>query len=218
MTNIVLLGATGRTGRSILRQLSEYDHIKITAALRDSRDISRLPTTKYLIQTVVVDIDSASSLHTAVVQADIIVNAIRLRGNIAPSALVDLDKRIREAASPTKIPAIITVGGAGSLNVRNGKHFWQDAVFPKQTLPRGIAHAKLREYLKTLSLTEPWTYLIPPPAYIPTGPQTGYYQRWEPSKDESYFLNKNISYEDFATAVCHAILERWTGTHLIADQ
>lgn len=218
MTNIVLLGATGRTGRSILRQLSEYEHLKITATIRNPRDISRLPPTKFPIQTVIVDIDSTSSLRDAVVQADIIVNTIRLRGDIAPSALVDLDRRIRKAVSPLKNPLIITVGGAGSLNIPYDKRFWQDPAFPKQTLPRGIAHAMLRDYLEESLRIESWIYLIPPPTYIPTGSQTGYYQQWEPSKDESDFLSKSISYEDFATAVCHAIIKRWTGTHLIAGR
>jgi len=215
MTNILLLGATGRTGSSILSQLSEYEHIKVTAALRISSDISRLSGT---IQTAIVDIDSISSLHHAVAQADIIVNAIRLRGNIAPTALVDLDKRIRKAASPAKTPLIITIGGAGSLNIPNGKRFWQDSAFPRRTLPRGIAHAMLRNYLDESYPEESWTYLIPPPAYISTGPRTGYYRRSAPSNDEREFLNRSISYDDFAIAVCHAIKERWTGTHLIAGQ
>lgn len=215
MTNILLLGATGRTGSSILSQLSEYEHIKVTAALRISSDISRLSGT---IQTAIVDIDSISSLHHAVAQADIIVNAIRLRGNIAPTALVDLDKRIRKAASPAKTPLIITIGGAGSLNIPNGKRFWQDSAFPRRTLPRGIAHAMLRNYLDESYPEESWTYLIPPPAYISKGPRTGYYQRSAPSNDEREFLNRSISYDDFAIAVCHAIKERWTGTHLIAGQ
>lgn len=215
MTNILLLGATGRTGSSILSQLSEYEHIKVTAALRISSDISRLSGT---IQTAIVDIDSISSLHHAIAQADIIVNAIRLRGNIAPTALVDLDKRIRKAASPAKTPLIITIGGAGSLNIPNGKRFWQDSAFPRRTLPRGIAHAMLRNYLEESYPEDSWTYLIPPPAYIATGPRTGYYQRNVPSNDERDFLNRSISYDDFAIAVCHAIKERWTGTHLIAGQ
>lgn len=218
MTNLLVLGATGRTGSAILSQLSEYEHIKVTAALRIPSDISRLPKRKQPIQTSIVDIDSISSLHHAVAQADIIVNAIRLRGNIAPTALVDLHKRIRKAASPAKTPLIITIGGAGSLNIPNGKRFWQDSAFPRRTLPRGIAHAMLRNYLEESYPEESWTYLIPPSAYIATGPRTGYYQRSAPSNDERDFLNRSISYDDFAIAVCHAIKERWTGTHLIAGQ
>lgn len=111
---------------------------------------------------------------------------------------------------------IITVGGAGSLHTRHSQRFWQDPAFPKRTLPRGIAHAELRDYLEELPQAS-WAYLIPPPAYNPTGPHSGYYNRWTPSNDENEFLNRSISYEDFATAICKAVSERWTGVHLIAN-
>ncbi|QKG83639.1 NAD(P)H-binding protein [Kroppenstedtia pulmonis] len=216
MIRLLLLGATGRTGSSILRQLSENEHIQVTAAIRDLSDSSRLSKTRRPIHTMVVDIDNIFSLRKATSQADIIVNAIRLRGNIPPRALVTLDKRIREGVGDMEGRLIITVGGAGSLHMLYGQRFWQDPAFPKRTLPRGIAHAKLRDYLEELPPTS-WAYLIPPPAYNPTGPRTGCYNRWTPSNDESEFLNRSISYEDFATAVCKAVSEGWTGVHLIAN-
>lgn len=218
MTRLLILGATGRSGSAILRQISESDHIQVTAAVRNTSDSSRLPETNRPFQTAIVNIDDISSLRNATAKVDIIVNAIRLRGNISPTALVTLDRRIREAVDHIDNRLIITVGGAGSLNMHNGKQFWQDPAFPKQTLPRGVAHAKLRYYLEELPMSDSWAYLIPPPAYIPTGPYTGNYYRWSPSDDESVFLSRGISYEDFATAVCDATRERWTGTHLIAGR
>ncbi|MEI3607934.1 NAD(P)H-binding protein [Pseudogracilibacillus sp. SE30717A] len=215
MTRLLLLGATGRTGNSILRQLLEHEHIKMTAAIRDVSDSSRLPKTKHPVQTTIVDIDNILSLRKATSEADIIVNAIRLRGNIPRTALVTLDKRIRESVEDIERRLIITVGGAGSLHTFHDQRFWQDPAFPKRTLPRGIAHAELRDYLEELPQAS-WSYLIPPPAYIPEGLRVGTYKRWEASNDEMEFLKKSISYEDFATAVCDAIRERWKGVHLIA--
>jgi len=217
MTRILLLGATGRTGSSVLRQLSENKHIQVTAAIRDISDFSKFSKTKRPFHTKIVDIDSTFSLRNATSQADIIVHAIRLRGNIPPLALVSLDKRIRESIGDMEGRLIITVGGAGSLHTLYGRRFCQDPNFPKRTLPRGIAHAKLRDYLEKLPQAS-WTYLIPPPAYIPNGRRVGTYKRWEAPNDEMAFLKKSISYEDFATAVCHAVLEQWTGTHLIAGR
>ncbi|MBO1005023.1 NAD(P)-dependent oxidoreductase [Pseudogracilibacillus auburnensis] len=215
MTRLLLLGATGRTGNSILRQLSEHEHIQVTAAIRDVSDSSRLPKTKRPIHTTIVDIDDILSLRKATSEADIIVNAIRLRGNIPRAALVTLDKRIRESVEDIERRLIITVGGAGSLHTLYGQRFWQDSTFPKRTLPRGIAHAELRDYLEELPQAS-WAYLIPPPAYIPDGLRVGTYKRWKASNDEREFLKKSISYEDFATAVCDAVRERWQGVHLIA--
>lgn len=217
MTRLLLLGATGRTGNSILRQLSENENIQVTAAIRDTSNFSELSKTIQPIRTKIVDIDSTFSLHNATFQADIIVNAIRLRGNIPPLALVSLDKRIRESIGDMENRLIITVGGAGSLHMLNGKRFWEDPNFPKRTLPRGMAHAKLRDYLEDLPQTS-WAYLIPPPAYIPNGLRVGTYKRFEAPSDEIDFLKKSISYEDFAIAVCDAIRERWKGIHLISGE
>lgn len=217
MTNVLILGATGRTGASVLQQLSEYKHIQVFAALREESDISRLPKTKYPIQTRLVDINNISSLHRATEKADVIVNAIRMRGEIPETTLVDLDKRIQKAVSGRENLLTITVGGAGSLKMHNGKRFWQDIAFPERTLPRGKAHTRLRDYLETLPDSESWAYLIPPPAYIPDGLRVGGYKRWKALNDEIEFLKKSISYEDFATAVCDAVLERWNGVHLIGN-
>lgn len=216
MAKVFILGATGRTGVSVLQQLSEYEHIEVIAALRQAEDISRLPKTKHPFQTKVVDINDISSLSRAANEADVIVNAIRMRGDIPATALVDLGKRIRKAAVGRKNPLIITVGGAGSLEMNNGKRFWQDTAFPERTLPRGRAHAKLYNYLTELPSSESWAYLIPPPAYLPDGLRAGAYKKWRVHKDEMDFLKKSISYEDFATAVCDAVKERWGGIYLIS--
>ncbi len=215
MTRLLLLGATGRTGNAILRQLSENEHIQVMAAIRDESDCSRLPRTQRPIHTTILDIENSFSLRKATSEADIIVNAIRLRGDIPRAALITLDKRIREGSGDMEGRLIITVGGAGSLHTQYGQRFWQDPNFPKQTLPRGIAHAELRDYLEELPQVT-WAYLIPPPGYIPDGLRVGTYKRWEASNDEMEFLNRSISYEDFATAVCDAVRERWKGVHLIA--
>ncbi|BBB92528.1 MAG TPA: NAD(P)H-binding protein [Methylomusa anaerophila] len=180
MKRLLIWGATGRTGSSVLRQLLEYEHIQVTAAIRIPSDISRLPKTELPIQTAIVDINSPTSLRDATANIDIIINAIRLRENIPPTALIELNKRIREASGNLENRLIVTVGGAGSLYMENGKRFWQNPAFPKSTLPRGVAHAKLRDYLKEIPQVNSWTYLIPPPTYIPTGPRIGSYNQWKP--------------------------------------
>lgn len=218
MTRLLLLGATGRTGTRILRQLLAYDdNIQVTAALRNSDDTPRLPETKRSFQTTVVDIENMDSLRKATSGVDIIVNAIRIPGETPPTALIKLDKRIRETVGNMRGRLIITVGGAGTFHMYNGKQLWQDPVFPKPPLPRAVAQAKLRDYLEDIP-QDSWAYLMPPPVYDPTGPRTGYYHEWDPSYNEGDFLNGRISYEDFAIAVCDAIREQWTGVHFIVGQ
>ncbi|GAA0299542.1 hypothetical protein GGQ92_003130 [Gracilibacillus halotolerans] len=218
MKRVLVLGATGRTGNAIIRQIGNDEKIEVIAGIRGNIDVARLPKIDRPIKEAVVDIDSISSLSDAASSSDIIINAIRLRGNIPPNALMELDMRIRNAISNEKYRHIITVGGAGSLQVSNGRRYWEDKQFPKTTLPRGIAHANLRQHLERNMQEDSWTYLIPPPKYLPTGLRTGKYERWEPSINESHFLTKSISYEDFAVAVSSAIREEWEGTHLIGNR
>lgn len=91
--------------------------------------------------------------------------------------------------------------------MHNGKRFWQDVAFPERTLPRGKAHTRLRDYLETLPASVSWTYLIPPPVYIPDGLRVGSYKSWENLNDEIEFLKKSIFYENFSTAVYDAVLK-----------
>ena len=216
MTRVVVLGATGRSGSAVLRQLPA--HVRITAALRRAEDLSRLPALDREVAGAVVDIEDPESLRRSVAGTDVVVNAVRLREDIDPSALVALHDRIAEAAqSPTGHTAlIVTVGGAGALRMSDGTRFWQAPTFPRRTLPRGRAHARLRDHLESGQSGTSWVYLIPPPAFDPDGARTGEYRTWPSTADESAFCGRSIGYTDFAKAVCEAVSERWTGTRLVA--
>lgn len=216
MTCTTVLGATGRAGSAILRLLPST--IEVTAALRKTEDLSRLPELGRPVTGVAVDIDDPVSLRRAITGADVVVNAVRLRGDIDPAALVDLHERIVEAtrtSAGSSVP-IVTVGGAGALNMPDGTRFWQASSFPRRTLPRGRAHARLRAHMEASPAELPWAYLVPPPDFDPDGPHTGEYHMWPPGADESAFCAQTISYTDFAEAVCAAVEERWTGTWLVA--
>ena len=139
MTRVVVLGATGRSGSAVLRQLPA--HVRITAALRRAEDLSRLPALDREVAGAVVDIEDPESLRRSVAGTDVVVNAVRLREDIDPSALVALHDRIAEAArSPTGHTAlIVTVGGAGALRMSDGTRFWQAPTFPADLATRSGA-------------------------------------------------------------------------------
>ena len=217
MTRVTVLGATGRSGSAVLEQLPA--HVRITAALRKPEDRTRLPVLEREVTGVVVDIEDPVSLRRSVAGADVVVNAIRLREDIDPSALVELHDRVTKAAEAPSggVPLIVTVGGAGALRLPDGTRFWQDPAFPGPTLPRGRAHARFRDYLEAGQSGGSWAYLVPPPVFDPDGPSTGGYHTWPAAADESAFCGRSISYVDFAEAVCAAVEERWTGTRLVAE-
>ena len=213
MKRVLVLGATGRSGSAVISHLS--GRVEIVAGLRTKVDRSRLPGDACIAGTALVDLASIASLQRAMRDMDAVVNAIRLREDIPATALVDLHRLILNAAPDAHPPLIVTVGGAGSLHLPGQHRFWQSSAFPARTLPRGRAHAELRDHLEAGYAGRHWAYLIPPPAFIPEAPATGGYRVWRPSGDESGFIRRTISYTDFALAVADALGQGWTGTRLV---
>ncbi|MEU3271363.1 NAD(P)H-binding protein [Saccharomonospora sp. NPDC006951] len=216
MTRILVLGATGRTGAAILRALPAG--AQATAALRAPADAGRLAATGVSPHRVVVDVFEPGSLMEALRGTQVVVNAIRLREEIAPSELVALHDRLvlastRVNGEPVRI---VTVGGSGALRLRAGKRFWQVPAFPRPTLPRGRAHAALRDHLEAGNAGRAWAYLIPPPFYDPDGPATGRWEHVAPAGDETAFTTRAVSYADFGAAVAEVASGTGTGTRLIA--
>lgn len=217
MSRILLLGATGRTAAAILTTLPGT--VEVTAALRAPGDVGRLADTRAALETVLVDITDTGSLRQAIAGDQVVVNAIRLREEIEPTELAALHDRIVTASAEANggNPAlVVTVGGAGALRLPDGRRFWQDPAFPSRTLPRGRAHAELRDHLEAGSAGERWSYLIPPPAYLLDGAATHRWETLAPSSDESAFTRRSISYADFGAAVAQAVTSETVGTRLIA--
>ena len=213
MKRVLVLGATGRSGSAVISHLS--GRVEIVAGLRTDVDRSRLPGDACIAGTALVDLASIATLKRAMRGVDAVVNAIRLREDIPATALVDLHHLILGAAPGAHPPLVVTVGGAGSLHLPGQRRFWQSPTFPTRTLPRGRAHAELRDHLEAGYAGRHWAYLIPPPAFVPEGRATGGYRVWRPSGDESGFTHRSIGYADFALALADAVEQNWTGTCLV---
>ncbi|MFT0846253.1 NAD(P)H-binding protein [Actinomycetaceae bacterium L2_0104] len=214
---ILILGATGRTGSALLGELPP--DVDAVAALRRYDDVVRLPRSSCGLTHVVLTLEDAATLRRAVDGVDVIVNAIRLREDIAPAALIGIHLRLLNAAADREPdPLIVTVGGAGSLRLPNGTRFWQHPTFPARTLPRGIAHAHLRDYLESGQAGDRWAYLVPPPAFIPERPRHGSFSMLPPGGDETAFTTRSIGYTDFACALAASAQNETTGTWLVSER
>lgn len=213
MIDVLLLGATGRTGTALLRHRPRNARLHLGVRIRDGTRPSSVPDGD---DVRAIDLTDPVLMRAALSGIDVVVNAIRLPGEIPATALIGLHERIATARDEREGSLIIHVGGAGSLHLGDGRHFWQDPAFPAVTLPRGVAHAALRDHLESGTTSSNWAYLIPPPGYVPEGRFTGAYRRLAPSDDERALLRSTISYEDFSLALADAIHEHWSGTHLIS--
>lgn len=211
MTRVLVLGATGRAGSAVLAHLA--GRAETTAAIRARRDLGRVPGHAHV---AVVDLDDPATIRAALREADVVVNAVRLREDIPGNALIDLHHRITGSAPGAEPPLVVTVGGAGALRMPGGRRFWQDPAFPRVTLPRGRAHAALRDHLEAGDAGDRWTYLVPPPAFLPDAPATGRYHTYRPGTDESTFTRRSVGYRDFALAVSDVVLRPRVGTLLVA--
>jgi uncharacterized protein len=143
---------------------------------------------------------------------------VRLRGEIEPSAVLDFHERIMKSVADLgqeQPIQVVIVGGAGTVRLPDGRRFWQSPSFPPVTLPRGRAHALLRDHLEEREHAYGWAYLVPPPRFDPEGPRTGHIARWPAQCDESDFLRSSPSYADFAQAVRQAALTPWQGVCLV---
>ena len=121
-----------------------------------------------------MDIDDPVSLRRAITGVDVVVNAVRLRGELAPAALVDLYERIVEATWTLagSSVSIVTVGGAGALNMPDGTRFWQaSSFFPTYSVEEKSARAVAR-HVEASPAELPWVYLVPPPDFDPDGPHS----------------------------------------------
>ncbi len=213
---VLLLGATGRSGAAILAAFPAG--AEVVAALRRPTDTSRLAASAATVVPAVVDLDDTAGLAAAARGVDAVVNAVRLLGPLPADALVGLhDRLVAASGGPGEAaPLVVTVGGAGSLHLPGLGRFWQHPAFPAETLPRGRAHARLRDHLESGAAGPRWAYLVPPAAYDPAGPRLGTYDTTDPSADEIAFLGRSIGYADFAAAVVDAVRDGWTGTRLVA--
>ena len=54
MKRVLVLGATGRTGNFVIKELSKYKSIQLIAGLRNQKDKERLPKINAAIETVVI--------------------------------------------------------------------------------------------------------------------------------------------------------------------
>lgn len=212
-TRILLLGATGRTGTALLRHRPE--NARLYAGVRVDGGAGARPAPAGADGVRPVELEDPHRMRGALEGIDVVVNAIRLRGDIPRTALVELHDRIVGAWDSSADPLVVHVGGAGALRLGDGRRFWQDPAFPRVTLPRGIAHAALRDHLES-GTAQRWAYLIPPPDYRPDEGLSGTYRCYPPSTDERAFLGRAVGYQDFSLALADAVTGRWTGTHLIA--
>ena len=127
-TNVLVLGATGRTGAALLRHRPPGARLYAGARRRGAKTA---PVQRGADGVRLIDLDDPSTMRRSLAGIDVVVNAIRLREDIAATALIDLHELIRRASDEDVDLRIVHVGGAGSLHLTGGLRFWQADARPR---------------------------------------------------------------------------------------
>ena len=194
--NVVVYGASGNSGREIVKELLRRGH-KVTAVARkiDSLQGQQGVTAK------VDDLANVDSTAAIIKGADVVVSAY------APpvdntEALVDVTKREIEAVKKAGRPRLLVVGGAGLLEVAPGVTLIKSGNLPQEYMPIATSHEKALGVLRASDIN--WTYLSPAAYFVP-GERTGKFRLGTKELISDAKGESKISFADYAIALVDEI-------------
>lgn len=182
---VALIGATGRTGSSILRELSARDH-DVTAIVRHPEKVPALDK----ITAKQGDVFDKAGLVGLLRGHDVVISAVHFTAS-DPQLLIDA---VREAG----VRRYLVVGGAGSLEVAPGVALVSTPDFPTAYKAEATKGGEFLDLLRKVSDID-WTFLSPSALFV-EGPRTG---KFRLGKDQLLTTDKgsSISFDDYAIAM-----------------
>ena len=196
---LVLFGAGGQVAQRIAREALDRGHDVVGVA----RSAASVRSDNERLTIVEGDATDASSVAKLSKGADAIINALSPRPSPSGRPATSLSAAARaliEGATRARVPRLIVVGGAGSLEVAPGVRLVDTPGFPEVYKPESLNQADALAVYRTSAGNLDWTY-ISPAAEIGAGTRTGRYRKG----DDALLVDANgksfISYEDYAKAV-----------------
>lgn len=183
---VALIGATGKAGSRVLKELLDRGHA-VTAIVRHPEKVAAHPEVK----AVGTD-GSEASLAAAIKGHDAVVSSVRF---------VDLDPDVLvPAVRKSGVKRYLVVGGAGSLILPDGTEEARRPEFPEPARVNSLRGGDLLEMLKASNDLD-WTFISPSRMFVP-GERTG---KFRYGKDHMLLDGEgkptSISFEDFAVAL-----------------
>jgi uncharacterized protein len=189
MAHVALIGASGRAGSAILKELSDRGH-KVTAIARNTEKIAALPN----VTAKQGDVFDKNGLIALLKGHDAVISAVHFSASDA--------KTLIEAARASGAKRYLVVGGAGSLEIAPGKRLVDQPDFPAGYKPEALKGAEFLGLLKGETQLD-WTFLSPSALFVP-GERTG---KFRLGKDALLSNDKgsSISFADYAIAMVDEI-------------
>ena len=190
--NVVLYGATGKTGSRILNELLSRGH-QVKAIVRNPAKLPQRPG----LTVEAGDLTDTDGIIRAVKGADIVISAYAPPMD-AVEELVAVTKHLADAVKAAAAPRLLVVGGAGTLEVTPGVQLVDTPSFPEAWRPIALAHRGALQVLKSSDTN--WTYLSPA-ALLEPGERTGKFRLGKDNLIADGYGNSRISMEDYAIAL-----------------
>jgi uncharacterized protein len=189
MSHVALIGASGRAGSAILKELSDRGH-KVTAIARNPEKIAALPN----VTAKKGDADDGKGLAALLKGHDAVVSAVHFAASDAATLI--------EAVRASGAKRYLVVGGAGSLEIAPGKRLVDQPDFPAAYKTEALKGADFLALLKSEKALD-WTFLSPSAMFLP-GERTG---KFRLGKDTLLSNDKgsSISFPDYAIALVDEI-------------
>jgi len=189
--NVVLYGATGKSGIRILTELLSRGH-NVTAVARNP---TGLPTG---VKTVKDDLSDVNKIAAVISGADAVISAYAPPPDDTDQLLGVTERQIEAVRKVDKNTRLIVVGGAGSLEVAPGVTILQSGHLPAEWVPIATSHEKALRILEKSDIN--WTYFSPAGFFEP-GERTGKFRLGANQLIADSQGNSRISMEDYAIAL-----------------
>jgi uncharacterized protein len=183
---IALVGATGNVGTRLISELTRRGH-HVTAIARHPETLQG----QAAVSPVSGDVQNENALAAVLARHDAVIHSVTFLSTNA-SKIITATKR-------AKVPRLLVVGGAGSLEVSPGLTLVNSPDFPAEYKPETLAGVEFLNVLRQEKELD-WTFLSPSYLFSP-GDRTG---KFRLGKDQLLVAadgQSRISTEDFAIAL-----------------
>src|SRR3954463_13035908 len=168
---LLIFGASGLLGTRLVTEALDRGH-EVTAVARDA---ARLEDRAGRCRTASADATDPDSVAAVAGGHDIAVSAVT--NHQAPEMLVHAARALLEGLARASVPRLISVGGAGSLQVAPGQRLVDTPDFHEEWKPEALAAAEALEMFRQAGDNTPveWSF-ISPGAVLAPGERTGHYR------------------------------------------
>ncbi len=189
--NVVLYGATGKSGSRILTELLSRGH-NVTAVARNPAGLPQG------VKAMKDDLSDVSKIAAIISGVDAVVSAYAPPPDDTDQLLGVTERQIEALRKVDKNTRLIVVGGAGSLEVAPGVTILQSGHLPAEWVAIATSHEKALRLLEKSAIN--WTYFSPAGFFEP-GERTGKFRLGTNQLIADAQGNSRISMEDYAIAL-----------------